>query len=48
MYRQIAARAARLRDLGYPAPLIAESTGVTDKTAVKALRWFDAGGRLLS
>ena len=40
-YQAIAAQAVRLRGLGYPDNLIAACTGVTDKTVVKAIRWFE-------
>ena len=39
-YQLIAEQAANLRRLGYPDCLIAECTGVTDKTVAKAIRWF--------
>ena len=40
-YQAFAAQAAKLRGLGYPDSLIAACTGVTDKTVVKAIRWFE-------
>ena len=37
----IAAQAVKLRGLGSPDILIVACTGVTDKTLVKAIRWFE-------
>ena len=46
VYQRIADKAACIRRHGYSDHAIAVEVAVSDKTAAKAIRWFEAGGRV--